>query len=70
MTNKEFFILSEQEVKKLNGSKNEESYEAWRAGYNYARKYINKCLNTYCMDECISKFEEFSEGHLEEFNFE
>lgn len=67
MNNKEFFELSKIEVKKLNSSESKESQEAWRSGYNYARNFVRKCLNTYYMDECISKLEGFSEKDLENF---
>lgn len=69
MTNKEFIELSKKEVKTLNGSEAKEAQEAWRAGYNEARLFVRKCLNTYYMDECITKLEEFSEGDLEEFEW-
>ena len=69
MTNKEFIELSKTEVKALNGNKTEAAQEAWRAGYNYARKLVDKYLNTYYMDECITKLEDFSGGYLEEFEW-
>ena len=69
MNNKEFIELSKKEVKDLNGSETEAAQEAWRAGYNHARRFVNKCLNTYHMDECITKLEEFCEGELEEFEW-
>lgn len=69
MTNKKFIELSKKKVKNLNGCETEASQEAWRAGYNEARLFVRKCLNTYYMDECIIKLEEFSYGDLEEFEW-
>ncbi len=57
MTNEDFFKLSEQEVKNLNGSNSEDSFEAWRAGFNYARKIVKDSINDFLKDE------------LREFNF-
>lgn len=64
MNNKEFIELSKKEVKSLNGSETEAAQEAWRAGYNYARMQVRKMMNTYFMDECLTKLEEMCEGEL------
>ena len=69
MTNKEFFELSDKKVTELNGNNSEEAREAWRNGFIYAKNFVKKCLNTYYMDECIEKLEEFSNDELEEFKF-
>lgn len=69
MNNKEFIELSKKEVKSLNGSETEAAQEAWRAGYNYARMQVRKMMNTYFMDECLTKLEEMCEGELEEFEW-
>lgn len=70
MTNQEFFEKSRKEVKLLNGSTDEAALEAWRAGYNETLAYVRKCLNTYHMDECIDKLEEFSNQELEVINLQ
>lgn len=69
MTNKEFIQLSEKEVKKLNGNDNESAFEAWRAGYNYARKIVKKSINEDYNSDFVDKMEEFSNEELEEFKF-
>lgn len=69
MTNKEFILLSEKKVKNLNGSKHEESNEAWRAGYNYLAKKIRESFENDYNDEFMNKMEDIAMNELEEFKF-
>jgi hypothetical protein len=69
MNNKEFILLSEKEVKKLNGSKHEESYEAWRNGYNYLVNKIRQSFENDYNDEFMTKMENIAMSDLEEFKF-
>lgn len=69
MTNKEFILLSEKEVKQLNASEHEESNEAWRRGYNYLANKIRQSFENDYNDEFMEKMEEIAMSELEEFKF-
>ena len=69
MNNKEFIELSEKKVKNLNGSKHEESNEAWRNGYNYLVNKIRESFENDYNDEFMDKMEEIAMSELEEFKF-
>ena len=70
MNNREFRDLSEKEVKKYNGSDNEEAFQAWRVGCNYARSIVYKHLQSDHMDEFITNMEGFSEKDLDEIFYD
>ena len=69
MTNKEFILLSEKEVKNLNGSKHEKSNEAWRSGYNYLANKIRESMQNDYNDDFMTKMEEIAESEFENFKF-
>lgn len=69
MTNKDFILLSEKEVKSLNSSKHEESNEAWRSGYNYLANKIRQSFENDYNDEFMTKMEEIAMSELEVFKF-
>lgn len=70
MNQSEFIELSAKEVKGLNGSSREETIEAWRAGYNFARNFVKQKMATCHMTEFIDEMEEFTNIELDEFNIE
>ena len=73
MTNNEFFELSESEVQVINGSKTEEHYESWRAGYLFAcEKIKNEAWDSEDFYEIVerivySKLDTFREINLKEY---
>ena len=69
MKNKEFIELSEKKVKELNGSKHEESNEAWRSGYNYLAYKIRESMNNDDSDTFCNKMESIGNSELEVFKF-
>lgn len=69
MSDKEFIKFSEEKVMDLNGSKIEESFEAWRDGVNEAKRFVRSMMNSCDMTEFIDKMEEFSEKEFETFKF-
>lgn len=69
MNNYEFIKLSEKEVKKLNGSESEQSYEAFRAGYEHLRKIIQDKINTCHNSEFLDEMEEIANTEFEIFKF-
>ena len=70
MTNKEFIEKSKKEVIQLNGSKDNDSYQAWRDGYmNAVREVADIIKNSEDNSDFIDKIQFFSEQELEVFEF-
>jgi len=70
MTQKEFVELSKREVKSLNGHQEQDNVlDAWRGGYEFARKEIETLLKNEYHNEFLTKVEAFIEQDLEVFDF-
>lgn len=69
MNNYEFIKLSEKKVKELNGSDNEQSYEAFREGYEFLRRIIQDKINNCDNSEFLDEMEEIANTEYEVFKF-
>lgn len=61
MTYNELIVLSEEEVKNLNSSTEEETFEAWRAGYLYLARKVRESMENDFQDEFMQKMSEISD---------